>query len=166
MEVCEQLKGEVDMCCLQEVRWRGQGARFVGSRGKRYKLWWSGNNDGIGGVRNLAKEELYEKVVEVQGKSDKVMATMLVFEEEVIRVICAYAPRLEDQNARKINFIMTCQVSGICKALVKWFLVWGTSTDMLEDGLMVLRVCMVDMELAKEICAWQIHGFKRRSREK
>ena len=27
MEVCEQLrKREVDMCCLQEVGWRGQGA--------------------------------------------------------------------------------------------------------------------------------------------
>ena len=30
-EVCEQLrKRKVDMCCLQKVRWRGQGARFVG----------------------------------------------------------------------------------------------------------------------------------------
>ena len=78
-------------------------------------------------------------------------------------------PRLEDQSARKINFIMTWQVGGICKALVKWFLVWETLTDMLGDGLMVLRV---GMELAKEMlreedyssfvmkrsCAWQILG--------
>ena len=35
-EVCEQLrKREVDMWCVQEVRWRGQGARFVGIRGRR-----------------------------------------------------------------------------------------------------------------------------------
>ena len=28
--MCEQLrKREVDMCCLQEVKCRGQGARFV-----------------------------------------------------------------------------------------------------------------------------------------
>ena len=60
-------------------------------------------------------------------------------------------PRLEDQSAKKINFIMIWQVSGICKALVKWFLVWGTAMDMLGDGLMVLRVCMVSMELAKEM---------------
>ena len=58
-------------------------------------------------------------------------------------------PRLEDQSVRKINFIVTWQVSGICKTLVKCFLVWRTSTDMLGDGLMVLRVCMVGMELAK-----------------
>ena len=51
--------------------------------------------------------------------------------------------------------------------------------NMLEDGLMVLRVCMVGMEFAKEMlrkedylsfvikksCALQIHGLTRRSRE-
>ena len=58
------------MCCLQKVRWRGQGARFVGCRGRRYKLWWSGNNDGIGGVgillKNFAKRswKSEEKVTE------------------------------------------------------------------------------------------------------
>ena len=84
-------------------------------------------------------------------------------------------PWLEDQSARKINFSMTWQVTGICKTLVKWFLVWGTSMDMLGDGLMVLRACMVGMELAKEMmreedyssfvmkrsCSWHIHGLKR-----
>ena len=70
-EVCEQLrKREVDMCCLQEVRWRGQEARLVGCRGRRYKLWWSGNNDGIGGAGILVKEELCEKAVKVRRKND------------------------------------------------------------------------------------------------
>ena len=42
MEVCEQLgKREVDMRCLQEVRWKSQGGRFVGITGRRYKLCWS-----------------------------------------------------------------------------------------------------------------------------
>ena len=79
------------MCCLQEVRWRGQGARLPGCRARRYKLWWSGNNYGIGGV-GISVKELCEKAVVVRRKSDKVMAIMLVFEEEVIRVLCAYAP--------------------------------------------------------------------------
>ena len=68
--MCEQLKREVDMCYLQEVRWRGQGARFFGCRGRRYKLWWSGNNDGIRGVGIYVKEELRKKAVEVWRKSD------------------------------------------------------------------------------------------------
>ena len=29
-ELCEELrKRKVDVCCLQEVRWRGEGARFL-----------------------------------------------------------------------------------------------------------------------------------------
>ena len=60
-------------------------------------------------------------------------------------------PSLENQSARKINSVMAWQVSGICKTLVKWFLVYGTSTDMFEEELMILRVCMVGMELAKEM---------------
>ena len=31
--MCEELrKRKVDVCCLQEVRWRGEGARFLASR--------------------------------------------------------------------------------------------------------------------------------------
>jgi len=94
MEVCEELRRrKVDVCCLQEVRWRGKGARFLGIRGRRYKLWWSGNTKGIGGVGILIKEELCEKVVEVRRKSDRVMAVVLIFEEVVVRVICAHGPQ-------------------------------------------------------------------------
>ena len=41
--------------------------RFVGVRGRRYKMWWSGNN-GMGGVKILVKEEPCENVVEVPKK--------------------------------------------------------------------------------------------------
>ena len=34
---------------------------------------------------------------------------------------------------------------------MKWFLAFGISTEMLGDELMVLRVCMVGVELAKEM---------------
>ena len=38
-EVCDELrKRMIDVCCLQEVRWRGQGARILGMKGRRYKL--------------------------------------------------------------------------------------------------------------------------------
>ena len=93
--MCEQLrKREFDMGCQQEVRWRGQGVRFVDCRGRRYKLRWSGNNDRIEGFGILVKEELCKKVVEVRRKSDRVMAMVLAFEEKVIRVICAFVPQV------------------------------------------------------------------------
>ena len=63
--------------------------RFFGVKGKRYKPWWCGNDDKIGGVDILVKEELCEKVVEVR-RCDRIMAIGFVYEEEVVRVICAY----------------------------------------------------------------------------
>ena len=81
------------MCCLQDVRWRGQGAQLLGVKGRRYKLWWSGNSDGTGGVGVLVKEELCEEVVEVRRRSDRVMTVVMVLEEEVLRIICVYGPQ-------------------------------------------------------------------------
>ena len=96
-EVCEELrKRKVDVCCLQEVRWRGEGARFFGVKGKRYKLWWCGNDDKIGGVGILVKEDLCEKVVEVRRRCDRVMAIGLV--------ICAYAPQSGKPDAEEERF--------------------------------------------------------------
>ena len=39
----------------------------------------------------MVKEELCEKVVEVRWVSDRVMAVVLVFEEDVLRLTCGYA---------------------------------------------------------------------------
>ena len=104
-EVCEELrKRTMDVCCLQEVRWRGQGARFVGVKGRRYKLWWSGKSDGTGGVGVLVKEELCEKVVEVRRKSDRAMTVVMALEEEVVRIICVYGPQSGRKGAAKERF--------------------------------------------------------------
>ena len=73
-------------------------------RGKRYELWWSGNDNEIGDVGILVEEELFEKVVEIQKQSNRVMEMVLVFEEEVLRVICTNCILLshwwEDQSAK------------------------------------------------------------------
>ena len=81
----------IDMCCLQELRWRGQGSRMLGMEEKRYKLWWSGKGDGVGGVIVMMKEELCERVVEVKRVSDRMIAVVLVFEKDVLRLIYMYA---------------------------------------------------------------------------
>ena len=73
MEVCKELrKRKVGVCGLQEIRWKNEGTRFLGVFERRYKLWWSGNSSGIGGVGILVKEELCEKVVDVRRKSSRV----------------------------------------------------------------------------------------------
>ena len=66
-EVCVELRERmIDVCCLQEVRWRGQGASILWMEERRNKLWWSGKVDGVDGVGVMVKEDLCEKVVEVR----------------------------------------------------------------------------------------------------
>ena len=38
---------------------------MLAMKGRRYKLWWSGKGDGVGGVGDMVTDELCEKVVEV-----------------------------------------------------------------------------------------------------
>ena len=89
--VCEELrKNMIDVCCLQEVRWRGHGARMLGMKG-RCNVFWS--EKGVGGVAVMVKEELCEKFVEVRRVGNCVMTVVVVFEEDVLRLICGYAPQ-------------------------------------------------------------------------
>ena len=55
--MCEELrKRKVDVCCLQEVTWRGEGARFISVKGRRYNLWWCGKDDKTGCVGISVKD--------------------------------------------------------------------------------------------------------------
>ncbi|ESO05325.1 hypothetical protein HELRODRAFT_171696 [Helobdella robusta] len=72
LEVVEELQRRmVDVAALQEIRWKGEGTRFVGAKGGRYKLWWKGD-DGTGGVGVMIREEeLVEKVLEEGKEKDR-----------------------------------------------------------------------------------------------
>ena len=104
-EVTKELrKRKTDICGLQEVRWRGQGVHFIGVEGRRYKLWWSGNDTGEDSVGILVKEELCESVVEIRRRSDRIMTMCLIFWKEMIRLICVYLPQSEKPDIQKDKF--------------------------------------------------------------
>ena len=52
----------------------------------RHKLLWFGSRDGVGGAGVMVKK----KVMELGRMSDRVMAVVLVFEDIVLKLICAY----------------------------------------------------------------------------
>ena len=41
---------KVDLCCLQETRWRGGSARLIKGNNTIDKFFWCGNQPGFGGV--------------------------------------------------------------------------------------------------------------------
>ena len=70
---------------------------MLGMKGRKYEMWWSDKADEVGGAGIMVMEELCEKMVEVRKLSERVMN--VVFEEDVLRLICGYAP----QNGRSLK---------------------------------------------------------------
>ncbi|XP_071727721.1 uncharacterized protein [Rutidosis leptorrhynchoides] len=90
----------MDIVCVQETRWKGEGAVEI----KDYKLWYSGsrvarNRVGIF-IGNLHKDN----VVDVGRFSDRIMSVSLIIKEETYTIISAYAPHAGLGDAKKKSF--------------------------------------------------------------
>ena len=46
----------VDLCCLQETRWKMEGVKQIVGKDSCFKFFWSGNEKGAGGVGVLLAE--------------------------------------------------------------------------------------------------------------
>ena len=83
-EVVETLsRRKVDVCCIQETRYRGGSCRTIKGKDTRYKLYWSGNDKGTAGVGVFVAEEWIEKVFEVQRVSDRIILGKLIVGQHV-----------------------------------------------------------------------------------
>ena len=91
----------------------------MGTSGRRYILWWSGNDAAFGGVGILVKEEISGNAVKVRSKSDRVMAIVLTLGGEVMRILCGMGYKAEYQTQRKFVFMMKWRVSGTWEVLGK-----------------------------------------------
>ena len=84
----------VDLCCLQEVRWRGASARMTVGKDYRYKVFWIGSENGNGGVGILLAEEWVGKVYDICRISDRLMMIKFAIENNIITVLSCYAPQV------------------------------------------------------------------------
>ena len=74
--------------------------------------WWSGNQEGYGGVGVLVEGELYDKVVEVRRVNDRMMSLAIVVEREVVRVVSTYAPHSGKSMEEKDFFMKIYEENG------------------------------------------------------
>ena len=75
-EISETLKRRcVDICCVQEVKWKGQEVRMIGNG---FKFLWSGSSKAVNGVGVIVANWLIGKIVEVERYSDRVMKVNIV----------------------------------------------------------------------------------------
>ncbi|XP_065318841.1 uncharacterized protein LOC135926838 [Gordionus sp. m RMFG-2023] len=84
----------IDVCCIQEIRWKGNGARLIGKISEKYKFW-QGSNDGKAGVGVLVAEKLVDKVVEVRRLDNQIMVIKMIFGRKLYNINSAY-PQVGD----------------------------------------------------------------------
>jgi len=104
-EVVEMLKQrKVDVCCLQETRWKGEGARILKGFSAEYKFFWQGCKDGISGVGILMSSHMIDQVVEVYRHSDRIMKIKIVIGKRLLSVFSIYAPQSGRSDEEKEEF--------------------------------------------------------------
>ncbi|ESO08376.1 hypothetical protein HELRODRAFT_169195 [Helobdella robusta] len=63
MEIAEMLeRRRIDICCLQETRWKSNDVCLVNSDKEKYKLFWNGQKTAKNGVGIFVREPLAQEV--------------------------------------------------------------------------------------------------------
>ena len=94
----------LDICCVQETRWKGGSARNIGCDDGWYKFFWVGCEDGVAGVGVLVAEKWIDSVVEVRQVSERVMMLRLAIGKSVLNVVSVYAPQVGRATEEKEEF--------------------------------------------------------------
>ena len=109
-EIVETItRRNIDLCCVQEVRWRGASARHIIGKDSRYKFFWVGNNQGTSGVGVLLAEKWVDKVYDIKRVSDRIMLIKLLVGEVVLTVLSVYAPQTGLEESTKDAFYNSLQ---------------------------------------------------------
>ena len=100
-EILDMLyRRNVDICCLQEVQYKGTGSRMLRCGNANYKFWWSGEKK-PGGVGILVKEDLFEDAIMMERVNDRIIKIQMVLGQKVCNIFSVYAPqagRTEDEK--------------------------------------------------------------------
>ena len=96
-KISEALKKRcVDICCLQEVRWRGQGAKMAGNG---FKFVWSGSCKPENGAGLMVANWLIGKIVGVKRYNDRVIKVNVVIGHVIWEEVSCYCP----EAGRSVN---------------------------------------------------------------
>ena len=96
-------KRRVDLCCLQETRWKGEGTKKLGG----YKLFWKGveqGNAAVGGVGILVAEKWRPRIVEIMRVDVRVLLVKLIIGKHLVSIVSAYAPSSSHSEMEKDRF--------------------------------------------------------------
>ena len=94
----------MDLCCLQETRWRSAFARMIEGKDLRYKIFWVGNEKCRGGVGIFLFEEWIEKVFDINKVSDRIVMIKVAIYNKITTLLSCYASQVGLDNIIKDIF--------------------------------------------------------------
>ena len=95
---------KLDICCVQESRWKGGSARTMGSDDGCYKFFWVGCEEGVAGVGVLVAKKWINRVAEVRRVNERVMVLRLVIGKSLLNIVSVYAPQVGRTMVEKEEF--------------------------------------------------------------
>ena len=95
---------KVDICFIQEVRYKNEGCNVIGDEEQKYKLWYKGNPEGTNGVGILMKHEMADNVIDVTRHSDRLISIKAVFGDSIWHFFSLYAPQVGRPPIEKEEF--------------------------------------------------------------
>lgn len=120
-EISETQRCFVDICCLQEVRWKSKGARMIVN---------GFNFFAVGVLKQKMKWEwelltkLVDKAVCVERYSDQVMKNNIIIRGAIQKLVFCYLPKIERPATKKEKFS-----EGMIKVITSENLVGGDFND-------------------------------------
>jgi hypothetical protein len=111
-EVVEMMvRRRLDFCCLQETRWKGEGARMIGD----CKFFWIGCDEGTSGVGILVAKSWIEHVIEVKRINQRMMVLRIRIGKSVLNLVSVYAPQVGRAMNEKEEFFI--QLGAVLSAI-------------------------------------------------
>ena len=93
-EIAEMLtRRKVDLCCLQETRWRGGSARLIKGKNTIYKFFWCRDQSGFGGAGIMLAQKWINNVISVKRYDHRCLQLRFLVGTVIVNVICCYAPQ-------------------------------------------------------------------------
>jgi exonuclease III len=99
VEVMERRR--VDVLCVQETRWRGNGVKMLANG---CKLFYSGGSERKNGVGVILSQQWCGRVLQVTRCSERLLMIKLACEDKITSVISAYAPQVGCEEEMKEKF--------------------------------------------------------------
>ena len=92
------------MACIQETRLKGSGCKLYGAKGRRYKLFWMGDEERSDSIGIFVPEKRVDSVVSVERHSKRVLILKMVLESGLLNILVVYAPHSGKLEEEKENF--------------------------------------------------------------